>query len=221
MLNIRVGCATAGGCSACKAGTDSLGPVCGMGDSCTGGFSSTTCAAGCACASRDAFVLLFRGAGAAFGSLGSDLRGFLVFFSGSGALGSLAFGFGPGFLRGWPFAVRPRGAGDAVAGVGVLVPTPTPPAAARIVAVGVPSGECGGELRLPGEDASSAMAPNTRSTQSPEGHRARLVQTTIEKVERSSQCERRRRAGRFRALVLAERVCRLNTRKSVDSRLLQ
>lgn len=171
MLNTRVGCATAGGCSACKAGTDSLGPVCGMGDSCTGGFSSTTCAAGCACASSDAFVLLFRGAGAAFGSLGSDLRGFLVFFSGSGALGSLAFGFGPGFLRGWPFAVRPRGAGDAFAGVGVLVPTPTPPAAARTVAVGVPSGECGGELRLPGEDASSAMAPNTRSIQSPEEHR--------------------------------------------------
>lgn len=58
-------------------------------------------------------------------------------------------------------------AGDAFAGVGVLVPTPTPPAAARTVDVGVPcSGECGGELRLPGEDASpTSMAQNTRRVQ--------------------------------------------------------
>lgn len=98
--------------------------------------------------------------------MGSLLRGFLVFFSGSGAVASFAFGLGPGFFRGWPLAVKPRAcvAGDAFAGVGVLVPTPTPPAAARTVDVGVPcSGECGGELRLPGEDASpTSMAQNTR-----------------------------------------------------------
>lgn len=101
--------------------------------------------------------------------MGSLLRGFLVFFSGSGALWSFAFGLGPGFLRGWPLAVKPRAcvAGDAFAGVGVLVPTPTPPADARTVEVGVPcSGECGGELRLPGEDASpTSMARNTARVQ--------------------------------------------------------
>jgi hypothetical protein len=112
------------------------------------------------CASRDALVLLFR-AGTAFGSFGSaGFRGFLVFFSGSGTFGSFAFGFGPGFLRGCPDAVRPRGAGEVVfAGVGVLVfagPTPPPALETRVVDVGVPSGECGGELRLPGEDASFA-----------------------------------------------------------------
>jgi hypothetical protein len=170
LLKTRAGCETTGGCSGCKTAMGSLGTGCGVGECCTGGFSSTTCAAGCACASSEAFVLLLRWAGAAFGSLGSDLRGFRVFFSGSGAPGSFAFGFGPGFLRGRPLAVRPRGAGDAVAGVGVLVPTPTPPAGVRIVDVGVPcSGECGGELRLPGEDASStSMAPNTKSMRSPE-----------------------------------------------------
>ena len=72
----------------------------------------------------------------------------------------MAFGLGPGFLRGCPDAVRPRGAGDvAFAGVGVLVfavPTPTPLLETRVVDVGVPSGECGGELKLPGEDASFA-----------------------------------------------------------------
>lgn len=62
-------------------------------------------------------------------------------------------------MRGCPDAVRPRGAGDVVAGVGVLVfagPTPTPELETRTVDVGVPSGECGGELKLPGEDASFA-----------------------------------------------------------------
>lgn len=134
--------------------------------------------------------------GAAFGSLGSLLRGFLVFFSGSGALWSFAFGLGPGFLRGWPLAVKPRAcvAGDAFAGVGVLVPTPTPPADARTVEVGVPcSGECGGELRLPGEDASpTSMARN----------RARVQRT-----------EETRREGRWPCLSLAtqnadRRLCR-------------
>jgi hypothetical protein len=154
---------TAGICSGCKTETGSLGLLCGVGDCCTGGFSSTSWAAGTACASRDALVLLLRCTGAAFGSFGSAvLRGLRGFFSPSGAAGSLAFGFGPGFLRGCPDAVRPRGAGDPVAGVGVLSPTPTPPADARTVDVGVPSGECGGELRLPGEEASStSMACNT------------------------------------------------------------
>lgn len=136
------------------------------------GFSSTICAgcAGCAPASKEALVLLLR-AGAVFGSLGSAVfRGFLVFFSGSGAFGSFGFGFGPGFLRGCPDAVRPRGAGDvAFAGVGVLVfagPTPTP-LETRAVDVGVPSGECGGELKLPGEDASFAsMIAETRTVAS-------------------------------------------------------
>jgi len=163
---------TAGGCSAFKTGTGSLGAGCGVGDCCTGGVSSTACGAGCACASREALVRLLRWAGMALGSLGSDLRGFRVFFSGSGAAGSLDFGFGPGFLRGSPRAVRPRGAGDAFAGVGVLAPTPTPPADARMVDAGVAcSGECGGELRLPGEDASSFIARNTRWLQRPGGWR--------------------------------------------------
>jgi hypothetical protein len=39
---------------------------------------------------------------------------FSFFFSGSGTFGSFGFGFGPGFLRGCPDAVRPRGAGDVV-----------------------------------------------------------------------------------------------------------
>lgn len=132
------------------------------------GFSSTTWAGCTPCASIDAFVLLLR-TGAAFGSFGSaGLRGFLVFFSGSGTLGSFGFGFGPGFLRGCPDAVRPRGAGDvADAGVGVLVfagPTPTPVLETRAVDVGVPSGECGGELRLPGEDASFSMIVEHRKS---------------------------------------------------------
>lgn len=137
------------------------------------GFSSTTCTGGCApCASIEALVLRLR-AGAAFGSLGSaGFRGFLVFFSGSGAFGSFGFGFGPGFLRGCPDAVRPRGAGDvAFAGVGVLTfagPTPTPALLTRTVDVGVPSGECGGELRLPGEDASFAsIAAENRKYSNP------------------------------------------------------
>lgn len=87
------------------------------------------------------------------------LRGFLGFFSDSGATASLVFGFGPGFLRGCPDAVKPRGAGDPVAGVGVLAfaaPTPTP-ADARTEEFGVPcSGECGGELKLPGDEPSSS-----------------------------------------------------------------
>lgn len=163
---------TAGGCSAFNTGTGSLGAGCGVGDSCTGGFSSTTCGAGCACASSEALVLLLRWTGTALGSLGSDLRGFRVFFSGSGTAGSFVFGLGPGFLRGSPRAVRPRGAGDAFAGVGVLAPTPTPPADARMFDAGVPcSGECGGELRLPGEDASSFIAQNTTPLQCAEGCR--------------------------------------------------
>lgn len=140
-----------------------------MGEFCIMGFSSTACTGCVACASIEAFALLLR-TGAAFGSLGSaGLRGFLVFFSGSGAFGSFGFGFGPGFLRGCPDAVRPRGAGDvADAGVGVPVfagPTPTPVLETRTVDVGVPSGECGGELKLPGEDASfaSMVAENRKS----------------------------------------------------------
>lgn len=78
----------------------------------------------------EALALLLR-TGAVLGSLGSaGLRGFLVFFSGSAVLGSFAFGFGPGFLRGCPDTVRPRGVGEvAFAWVGVLTfagPTPTP-----------------------------------------------------------------------------------------------
>jgi hypothetical protein len=165
-----------GGCSGCSTGTGtgSLGRGCGVGDCCTGGFSSTmTSGAGVVCASSDALVLLLRCTGCAFGSLDSaGLRGFLVFFSGSGTgtgTGtSFALGFGPGFLRGCPDAVSPRGAGDvAFAGVGVLTPpTPTPPVDTRTVEDGVPcSGECGGELKLPGEDASFAsMAQNTKTT---------------------------------------------------------
>src|SRR5690242_422970 len=109
----RDGCVTAGGGSDCRMGTGSLGLVCGVGDCCTGGFSSTMGGAGAACASSDALVLLLRGAGAALGSFGSaGLRGFLGFFSWSCTITSFALGFGPGFLRGCPDAVRPRGAGD-------------------------------------------------------------------------------------------------------------
>jgi hypothetical protein len=164
LLNTRGGCATTSGCSGWGVGTGSLGLVCGAGDCCTGGFSSTTTSGtGVVCGSKDALVRLLRCTGCAFGSLGSaGLRGFLVFFSGSGPLRSFALGFGPGFLRGCPDAVRPRGAGDDVALPGVVTPTPTPPVEDR-VGFGVPcSGECGGELRLPGEDASLAsMARNT------------------------------------------------------------
>jgi hypothetical protein len=154
LLNTRGGCVTTtGGCSGCCTGTGSLGLVCGVGDCCTGGgFSSTTTSGtGVVCASSDALVLLLRCTGCILGSLGSAiLRGFLVFFSGSGKAGSFGLGFGPGFLRGCPDAVSPRGAGDvAFAGVGVLrPPTATPPVDTRIVEDGVPcSGECGGELR--------------------------------------------------------------------------
>jgi hypothetical protein len=123
--------------------------------------------AGVACASSDALVRLFRCTGGALASLGSaGLRGFLGFFSGSGAFGSFCLGFGPGFLRGCPDAVSPRGAGDDVALPGVVAPpTPTPPVETRMVEFGVPcsGGECGGELKLPGEDASLAsIAGGTR-----------------------------------------------------------
>jgi hypothetical protein len=147
-------------------GTGSLGLGCGVGDCCMGGFSSATSGADIVCASSDALVRLLRCTGWTLGSLGSaGLRGFLVFFSfsfsfsGSGTMiTSFPFGFGPGFLRGCPDAVS-RVAGEvAFAGVGVLrCPTPTPPAETRMVEDGVPcSGECGGELKLPGEDASFA-----------------------------------------------------------------
>lgn len=163
LLNTRGVSVTAGGCSACGTGTGSLGLVCGAGDCCTGGFSSAISGAGVACASIDALVRLLRCTGCTLASLDSldsaGLRGFLGFFSGSGAFGSFGLGFGPGFLRGWPDAVRPLGAGDVFAGVGVLAP-PTP--GTRIVEFGVPcSGECGGELRLPGEDASLASMAGT------------------------------------------------------------
>lgn len=216
---MRGGCATAGGCSAGRTGAGSLGLVCGAGECLIGGFSSTSggagwgggCGGGCACgcdcacdcASSEAFVLLLRGTGTMLGSLGSDLRGFRVFFSGSRAVGSLAFGFGPGFFRGWPLAVRPRAcvAGDAFAGVGVLVPTPTPPADARTVDVGVPcSGECGGELRLPGEDApSTSMARHRQEDAARENKKTRA----------------RRGAGRvegFRGLGGGKRLCRAEER---------
>jgi hypothetical protein len=144
-----------------------------------GGFSSAACGDGEAWASSEAFVLLLRCTGCALVSLGSaGLRGFRAFFSSGAAVPSLALGFGPdaalawfpcvftvglpGFLRGCPDAVR-RGAGeDPFAGVGVL--TPTTPPDTRIVAFGVPcSGECGGELKLPGEEASFAsMAKEDR-----------------------------------------------------------
>jgi hypothetical protein len=72
--------------------------------------------------------------------------------------------------------VSPRGAGDDVAfpGVGVLAPpTPTPPVDTRIVELGVPcSGECGGELKLPGEDAS--LASMTRNTEDQPNSKRRL-----------------------------------------------
>jgi hypothetical protein len=161
-LNTRgAACVGIGDGSGCwSAGTGSLGLGWGVGEFCIIVLSSATGSAFTFCASSEALVLLFR-AGTAFGSFGSTgFRGFLVFFSGSGTFGSFGFGFGPGFLRGCPDAVRPRGAGDVVfAGVGVLVfagPTPTPVLESRVADVGVPSGECGGELRLPGEDASFA-----------------------------------------------------------------
>lgn len=49
----------------------------------------------------------------------------------------------------------------------LAAPTPTPPADARTLVLGVLpwSGECGGELKLPGEEASSpSMAGGTRET---------------------------------------------------------
>jgi hypothetical protein len=69
----------------------------------------------------------------------------------------------PGFLRGCPDAVS-RGAGDdPFAGVLAAV-TPTP-VDSRIVEFGVPcSGECGGELKLPGEDASFASMAEEHQT---------------------------------------------------------
>lgn len=172
LLSTRGGCVTTGGCSGWGVGTGSLGLVCGVGDCCTGGFSSTaTSGTGVVCGSNDALVLLLRCTGCVFGSLGSvGLRGFLGFFSDSGAFVSFVLGFGPGFLRGCPDAVSPRGAGDDVAFPGVVAPpTPTPPVETRMVEFGVPcSGECGGELKLPGEDASLAsMARNTEIIQDP------------------------------------------------------
>lgn len=151
--------------------------------------------------------------------MGSLLRGFLVFFSGSGALWSFAFGLGPGFLRGWPLAVKPRAcvAGDAFAGVGVLVPTPPPPADARTVEVGVPcSGECGGELRLPGEDASpTSMARDTARVQRTEKKHEKgcwpclslaTQMLTGGYAEQRGLSEARRGSG------VDGRACRLNTK---------
>lgn len=91
-------------------------------------------AGGVGCASKDAFPLLLRVTGSTIISLGSAvLRGFLVFFS--GAFGSLGFGLGPGFLRGWPAAVN-LGVVVADAGVGELVfATPLLLLRARIVGV--------------------------------------------------------------------------------------
>lgn len=165
---MRGGCETTGNGSGCGTETGSVGLVCGAGDCCTSGFSSTACGAGEGCASSDAFVRLLRCAGWALGSFGSaGLRGFLVFLSGSGTVASFGFGFGPGFFRGCPEAVNPRGAGDdPLAWVGVLAPpTPTPPVETRIVELGVPcSGELGAELKEPGEEASFAsIAPEHRN----------------------------------------------------------
>jgi hypothetical protein len=149
-------CVTSGDCSGWRTATGSAGLTCGAGCCCIkAGFSSTG-AGEAVCASNDAFPLLLRPrVGAAEGSLGSaGLRGFLGFFS---SFGSLGLGFGPGFLRTAPDAVR-RGVEvvDVETGVGVVA-TPTPPVATRIVELfGVPcSGEWGGELKLPGEDATS------------------------------------------------------------------
>jgi hypothetical protein len=184
LFNTRGACVTAGGSSGWGVGTGSLGLVCGTGDCCTGGFSSTTSGAGVACASSDALVRLLRCTGCAFESLGSaGLRGFLGFFSGS-TVGSFALGFGPGFFRGCPDAVRPRGAGDEVAFPGVVTPpTPTPPVDTRIVEFGVPSGECGGELKLPGEDASLAsIVRNTETIQVLRALYTRRMSYTTEEV---------------------------------------
>lgn len=62
LFNTRGGGATTGGGgSVFTTGTGSLGLVCGVGDCCTGGgFSSTTCTAGTACASSDALARLLR-----------------------------------------------------------------------------------------------------------------------------------------------------------------
>ena len=228
LLNTRAACVTAGGCSGWGTGAGSLGLVCGAGDCCTGGFSSTTSGTGVVCASSEALVRLLRCTGCAFGSLGSAcLRDFLGFFSGSCAFASLGLGFGPGFLRGCPDAVRPRGAGDvAFAGVGVLAPpTPTPPAETRIVELGVPcSGECGGLLRLPGDDASFAsMAENTKDTKSPTRYSdarwapyttgARLVYTS-KKCRMQSGRSRRQRTRRVCGRLLAERVLQTQHHKA-------
>lgn len=179
LLNTRGGCAAVGGCSGCNTETSSVGLVCGVGAGCccgTGvgvaGFSSIACGVGgaCdACDSSDALgPLLLRVGGSADGSLGSaGLRGFLGFFS-TTALGSLGFGFGPGFLRGFPAAVN-LGVVCCGAGVGVAA-TPTLPSGPRIVGV-FPlfcSGECGGELRLPGDDATSTDSIAARREKIPE-----------------------------------------------------
>ena len=162
MVGRRAGWFTTGDCSGLGAGVGSAGLGCGVGGFCTGSFSSTMGAGAgggagdAAWASSEALVLLLR-VGAALGSFGSaGLRGFLTFFSGSGAAASLIFGLGPGFLRGSPEAVSPRGAGE-VACAGVLAPTTPPTLERRVVEFGGScSGECGGELRLPGEDVSFA-----------------------------------------------------------------
>nr|GFD55539.1 hypothetical protein [Tanacetum cinerariifolium] len=78
----------------------------------------------------------------------------------------------------------------AVAGVGVPVlagPTPTPVLETRTVDVGVPSGECGGELRLPGEDASfaSIAAENQISADTP---KSPDCTTTMHEIDRNLLC---------------------------------
>jgi hypothetical protein len=120
----RGACGIALACSGWGTETNTAGPVCCAG--CCADFSSMS--AGEGWASSEPFNLLFRGAGAALGSLGSTaLRDFLGFFS-STTIVSFGFGFGPGFLRGWPAAVN-LGVVVVELGVGVLVfatPTSTP-----------------------------------------------------------------------------------------------
>jgi len=199
LLSARAGCAVTGG-------GGSLRLVCGwgVGDCCTGGLPCSVCGAGAWWASSDALVLLLR-AGAGLASLGSTaLRGFLTFLSAeSGADGSLGLGFGPGFFLGWPDAVKPRGAGDAVAaGVGVLRlagPTPTPTAGARALAFGVAawSGECGGELRLSGEEASPTfMTPHDgiqagRLSRKERGGRQRCRRRLAKNMQRTGRFQER------------------------------
>ena len=144
-------CVTAPGGSVWGAEANSAGLCCWTGCCCCAGFSSADGGAGWG--SNDALPLFLRGAGAALGSFGSaGLRVRFVFFS--SAFGSFGFGFGPGFLRGWPEAVS---LGVVVVVVVDDVATPTPPAGCGVTTrfaewFGVPcSGEWGGELRLSGE----------------------------------------------------------------------